>query len=105
MDYLFDVLLAASGLGVGFWAGRFWRSLPVLPSGYVHTPQPTPGRRDDNSYSRFHYADGRVEVRKFLNADLLARVGWKDKIFLKGQYTPDGWVYKEEVIGRQRNTK
>lgn len=48
-------------------------------------------------YLRFTYTDGRVEVRKFLEAPPTAE--WKGRSFARGEWTPDGYIYNEVVSG------
>lgn len=55
----------------------------------------TPRDGEDRFYARFHYTDGRVEVRKLAESDLVSHVTWRGRLFIKGEWTPDGFIYQE----------
>lgn len=55
------------------------------------------GQGSDKVYVRFHYIDGRIEVKKFKASDLDLSVVWKGRTFEAGEWTPDGHIYREVV--------
>jgi hypothetical protein len=51
----------------------------------------------EEAYVRFHFADGRVEVRKIPSGQFDMYLEWKGRRFQAGTWTPDGHVYNEVI--------
>lgn len=93
-----DLLVGFGIFSVGVSVGWFVRGLVVHPVVITKTAVPTPG--PDGCYARFHFADARVEVRKFRATDLNPTMEWRGRQFQAGEWTADGQVYHEVLSGR-----
>lgn len=108
METIFALVMFA----LGFAAGWFSRSIPEpeapmsVPRSLMAPPsaEPVNGNAPDRVYVRFQFADGHVEVKKFLVSDLDTRIGWRGRTFAIGEWTADGHIYRE-VVGRAWQTE
>lgn len=97
MDTIFDTVV-----GMAFGAMATFAYLqrvaitPVrasIPDVLAPAPRSTTGPNTD--YIRFHYRDGRVEVKKFRSTDIGSPITWKGRNFNAGEWTSDGHIYHE----------
>lgn len=61
-------------------------------------PHSYPSHTKDKCYVRFHFRDGRVDVRPFYSTDLDLTMEWKGRKFEAVEWTPDGQIYKEVTV-------
>lgn len=99
MDYFGYLALVLFGLLIGRYWG-LWGAGAEPPVPTIVTRSVIPSTGPDTVYARFHYYDGRVEVKKFKATDLAMQMEWKNRLFEAEKWTPDGQVYKEVLNGR-----
>ena len=101
-----------------FFGSVFFDLLTLLNTGVIlyvikqtrpkTTPLPLPslqpklipvvtGIGPEKVYIRFHFNDGRIEVKKFLATALSLQLNYRDRLFEAGSWTEDGHIYNEVV--------
>lgn len=93
MAYLVAFVL---GFLAGWWTFKWSHPIGTLKP---RLAVPSAGPGENKCYARFHFADGRVEVKKLLSADLDPYLQWKGRNFEIAEWTEDGQVYREVVNG------
>ena len=105
-DYgLFDaintILSVLGGLSLGYLRTHYLpNTKPVSPIVQPSIPSnilPVPGPGTNKVYVRFHFQDGRIEVKKFNTSDLDLIIYWRDRKFEAGPWTSDGHIYYEDI--------
>lgn len=96
-NLLLDVLIGLVGAVSGWTIKSFFtKKLPTpVPDDTSLPTVPEVTNFKDRCYVRFHYLDGRVDVRPFLSTDLGFTMRWKGRYFKIGDWTEDGQVYTE----------
>lgn len=96
MDFLFEPAVFSLGVAAGWFLRGFRPRIErrVEVRSVVQSPGP------ENVYARFHFADGRVEVRKYRPEDHAEVLEYKGRRFAQGDLTEDGRIYHEVLSGR-----